>query len=60
MKELDGVILLYIIISLILIVTMAVQLFIYNFTYLRYDVNRDGEINACDYVLIKNYIMSKD
>lgn len=25
----------------------------------RYDVNRDGKVNAVDYVQIKNYIMKK-
>lgn len=25
----------------------------------KYDVNQDGEINSQDYVVIKNYIMSK-
>jgi hypothetical protein len=30
-----------------------------EFTYNRYDVNRDGKVTSADYVEIKNYIMEK-
>lgn len=60
MKELDSMIVLYIMISLLLIIAMGIELFMIKFTDLKYDVNRDGEVSAADYVLIKNYIMSKE
>lgn len=42
------------IINIILLILEKLKL------YNPYDVNRDGEVNAQDYVLIKNYIMNKE
>lgn len=49
--------------ALILIVLLIVVVFlddISNKNTYHYDVNNDGKIDARDYVLIKNYIMSED
>lgn len=49
--------------GLILIVLFIVVVFlddISNKNTYHYDVNNDGKIDARDYVLIKNYIMSED
>lgn len=49
--------------GLILIVLLIVVVFlgdISNKNTYHYDVNNDGKIDARDYVLIKNYIMSED
>lgn len=51
------------IISQVLITTAISILMFYGIQYIIYDsrdVNRDGEINAQDYVEIKNYIMEED
>lgn len=37
-----------------------VGFFIGLFFFHQYDANRDGKVNAQDYVVIKNYIMEKE
>lgn len=50
------------------ILTILIGMFIMEVTaiilinipkYHQYDVNRDGEVSAVDYITIKNYIMNK-
>lgn len=40
-----------------LVLGVLLGLYLIDNTTVRYDVNRDGKVNAQDYVLIKNYIM---
>lgn len=42
------------------ILGIIVMIIILHIPRISYDANRDGKITAQDYVVIKNYIMSKD
>lgn len=44
----------------IVVITLILGIFIGLNIYSPYDVNKDRQITAQDYVLIRNYIMSKE
>lgn len=48
--------LMYFLVVCVFFIGIYIGLNIYN----QYDVNRDGKVNAQDYVIIKNYIINNE
>ena len=61
-KEIENIIKI-VILLLIAMSTISIAISLINISknnYNIYDVDRDGEVSATDYVLIKNYIMNHE